>query len=477
VDAAKTKINSCIACSLTTWDARTMMPSKPFHRTRFLLGSGFLLTLLTFGCRGAPAPKEEEESPPAQVKAEPAKETDITQTIELVGGTQPLPNHAARISAQVNAPVKTILKDAKNQPILEGQRVSKGQVIVQLDDRLIQEQKTQAEIARDQAKNNVDRLRSTKEDKSPLVSKSVSPYEWVGANLTLKDAESKLKSLNDQLKYYSLTAPIDGRLGRIQVMPGQNVSPGTPIADVIDLQKEIDVLCFVPPYLVKQLELKQKARLRIGAGLNNKEDAEKKDNHDDKDQAEKKEGEDKKKDPDKKEGAEMKQEEEEEEFEPEGEVVLISDLAEADTGAFAVKVRFHNEEMQLRANLLAHVYVSTQTKKKTWTIPEAALMEDQDPPAVIVVQEEIEEHEGKKEKKLTAHILQVKVGLRDRVNHRVEILSLEAGEKKKAPDLKGLLFVTEGGNGLHDDDPVKLEEEKEEKKKEEEKKEEEKKKD
>jgi hypothetical protein len=59
----------------------------------------------------------------------------------------------------------------------------------------------------------------------------------------------------------------------------------------------------------------------------------------------------------------------------------------------------------------------------------------------------------------------------------VEILSLEAGEKKKAPDLKGLLFVTEGGNGLHDDDPVKLEEEKEEKKKEEEKKEEEKKKD
>jgi RND family efflux transporter MFP subunit len=454
-----------------------MMPSKPFHRTRFLLGSGFFLAFLTLGCRGALPPKEEEESPPAQVKAEPAKETDITETIELLGSTHPLPTHGARISAQVNAPVKTILKDAKNRPILEGQRVSKGQVIVQLDDTLIQEQQNQAEIARDQAKNNVERLRSTKEEKSRLVSTSVSPYEWKAANLTLKDAESKLKSLNDQLKYYSLTAPIDGRLGRIQVMPGQNVSPGAAIADVIDLEKEIDVLCFAPPSLVKQLELKQKARLRIGGGLNNKEEAEKKDDHDDKDQAEKKDGDDKKNEPDKKESAEMKAEEEDEEFEPEGEVVLISDLAEADTGAFAVKVRFPNEEMQLRANLVAHVYVSTQTKKKTWTIPEAALMEDQDPPAVVVVQEEIEEHEGKKEKKLTAHKLQVKVGLRDRVNHRVEILALEAGEKKKAPDIKGLLFVTEGGNGLQDDDPVKLEDEKEENKKEEEKKKEEKKKD
>ncbi len=450
-----------------------MMPSKPFRRTRFLLGSGFFLALLTFGCRGASPPKE--ESPPAQVKAEPAKETDITETIELFGSTQPLPNYGARRTAAVSATVLTILKDANGQPIVEGQRVSKGQVIARLDDTLIQEQRIQAQIDLDLAKEEVKRLQVLR--KSPLTRETVSDFDVRRAELTQKSAESKLKALEEQLQYYSLTAPIDGRLGRIQVMPGQNVSPGTPIAEVIDLENQIDVICFVPPYLVKKLELKQVARLRIGGGLNNREDAEKKNDHDDKDHAEKKDGDDKKNDPDKKEGAEMKEEEEEEEFEPEGRVELISDLAEADTGAFAVKVRFPNEEMQLRANLVAHVYVATKTNKKTWTIPEAALMEDQDPPAVVVVQEEIEEHEGKKEKKLKAHVLPVKVGLRDRVNHRVEILSLEAGEKKKAPDIKGLLFVTEGGNGLHDDDPVKLEEEKEENKKEEEKKEEEKKKD
>ena len=39
---------------------------------------------------------------------------------------------------------------------------------------------------------------------------------------------------------------IAGRLGLIRVVPGQTLSPGTVVAEVIDLS-EVDVLCFVPP--------------------------------------------------------------------------------------------------------------------------------------------------------------------------------------------------------------------------------------
>jgi RND family efflux transporter MFP subunit len=446
-----------------------MMTSKPFRRTHLSLVGGFFLAFITLGCRGAPS-KEEETPPPAPVKAEPAKETDVTQTVELFGMTVPLPNHGARISANVSAPVLSILMDAKGQPIAEGQRVVKGQVIVRLDDSLIQDQRKQAELDLESANLEIKRLDEIKKSTPKLSSQ----FDYDKAKLAQKIAQSKLDSLNKMLRYYTLTAPIDGRLGRIQVVPGQVVASGATVADVIDLEKQIDVLCFVPPYLMKQLELKQKARLRIGERLapkekeeeekDDKEKAEKK-NGGDKEKAEKKNGDEKKNEPEKKE--EMKEEEEEEEFEPEGEIVLISDIAEPDTGAFAVKVRFSNEEMQLRANLAGHVYVTTQTKKKTWTIPESALMEDRDPPAVVVVEDikTKKNEEGKEEKVGTAHIYLVTVGLRDRDQQRVEVLALEGAEnKKKLPPSKDLLVVTEGGQGLHDDDAMKLEEEKEEEK-------------
>src|ERR1700687_5993755 len=120
--------------------------------------------------------------------------------------------------------------------------------------------------------------------------------------------ESKLRGIEEQWKLYTLKAPITGRLGRIQVVPGQSVNPGTIIAHVIDLDEEIDALCFAPPNVARRLQLHQAAVIEIG------------------DQ----------------EGAE-------------GEIVFISPMAEPDTGQFAVKARFSNRapffwEREWRAN-------------------------------------------------------------------------------------------------------------------------------
>src|SRR5262249_7811831 len=152
----------------------------------FLLMVGFFLALCTLGCRGAPS--KEETAPPAPVKVEPAKETDVTETVEILGQTVPLPNHGARITANVSAPVLFILQHANGQSIVEGQRVSKGQVIDKLDDMPVQQQKIQAETARDHARNNLDRLKDLKENKSSTVRISASPFELKGAELTVKDA-------------------------------------------------------------------------------------------------------------------------------------------------------------------------------------------------------------------------------------------------------------------------------------------------
>ncbi len=96
-------------------------------------------------------------------------------------------------------------------------------------------------------------------------------------------------------------------------------------------------------------------------------------------------------------------------------------------------------------------------------------MEDQDPPAVVVIKDLKTEKnkEGKEEKIGKAQILTAEIGLRDR--EHVELLSLKTREKKEPVPIDGAWFIIKGGHGLRDDDPVKLEEEEKENDKEKEK--------
>jgi RND family efflux transporter MFP subunit len=379
---------------------------------RFITAS--FLFCIAFGCNNL-IPKPTEETSRALVTAEQAKEEPITETVDLFGSIQPLPLNSAPITANVSAQVLSILQDVNGQPIQEGQRVQKGDVIVHLDDKTVVEERTQAEVALKLAENEVARLKKLRAD--PQTKISVSDFEWEKANLMVKDAQSKLKTIDERLKYYALKAPISGRLGRIRVQQGQSVSPGTVVADIINLENEVDALCFAPPKVLRKLHLHQSAIL--GTGQN--------------------EG-------------------------PEGEVVFISPIAEADTSLFAVKVRFPNRaqyiwEREWRANSAVKVQVSTQSRPKTWVIPVEALMEDQEPPAVIAVHDLKTEKnkDGKEEKIGKTQVLAAEIGLRD--HEHVELLSLKTVEKKEPVPIEGTWFITKGGHGLQDDDPVKLEEE------------------
>ncbi len=111
-----------------------MIWNPPLSR-RSLSFTVLALVLSLSGCRGeAPAPPEEEHAAP--VKWEPAENADLEEWTELLGTTQPLPNRVARISAAVEGHVLAVLPDSKGKPIVEGQRVEAGQVLVQLDDRV-----------------------------------------------------------------------------------------------------------------------------------------------------------------------------------------------------------------------------------------------------------------------------------------------------------------------------------------------------
>jgi RND family efflux transporter MFP subunit len=485
-----------------------MMLAAASLRRLLFLPFAFLLLALPLGCKQAELPPG-EPIPRAPVKWESARKVTLSEWTELVGTAIPLPDRAARITAPVEGRVLTVLKGADGNPVIEGKTVGKGDVIAQLDAtvisanrdqaeaqlKVLQEDVVQAGLAVQTAKVDVERLKELKD-----LAKKV---EITKANLALQTAESQersakgkleagqktLDALNVQLRLYTLTAPLNGRLGRIQVVPGQTLSVGTFVTDVVDVSEQIDVICFVSAQVVRQLQLDQNAEI---GGLGGDAASP---------------------------GG------------PRGKIVFIAEQAEPDTGNYAVKVRFPNKEAKLSVNAVVQIRVEIKPDAGTLGIPEAAVMEDQDPPIVVIVEpmlvtqkeiaakdlpapvskalkkdnpnadvkkiEEItkktpEDVATKWEEKTyrivlaapdnnirdlffdangvvvkndelgVARRLRAELGIRDRKLNLVEITRLTDPENKWNGDPGNVLFVTEKGQGLQTGDFVKLQVEEDE---------------
>jgi RND family efflux transporter MFP subunit len=386
------------------------MISMTFRRcSRHAALIGFLLCCLNAGCsRTAPTPDEpavalvQEQSPLLLTKPE---------WTDLLGTTQPLPNRIARVTAVIEGLVLPFAESEKAPAAVEGQQLKAGDIVLRLDTRLIEQRQKQADTAVRQAELVLSSLNDVYKNTPQLVS----PVEREKARLSLEDAVSKRQSIDDELKFYTLRSPIAGRLGIIQVVPGQTIPVGTTVAEVVDLD-EIDVLCFVPPSVLARLAVNQPARI-----------------------------------------VRLKSDGQPEDTPPTGKVAFIAIQAQADTGNFAVKVRFPNPSLELRANTVVRVQVQTQTEQSRLTIPDTALLEDTDPPGVVVVEDlgPFTTKDGKVEERGKARKLRARIGVRYPQDKRVEILAL-MNEKNEPVAIDTAHFVVKGANGLQDGDPVRL---------------------
>jgi multidrug efflux pump subunit AcrA (membrane-fusion protein) len=424
---------------------------RPLGRLLLLL-CVFLLTCL--GCsRNAKPAEEPKKDPPAPIKWENARLALPEEWTVLVGTTQPLPEHAARVTSSVTARVVAVLPKRGEKSISEGQEVEQGDVLVELDATQVVANLAKAEAAKQvlladrevavlahkQAALDLKSLQELKKNQttqavlvSPvMLEKGALAVDSAQASVSsidrkLEAADKEVAALNIEKKLYTLTAPRKGRLGRLQVAIGQTLSAGSSVAEILSIDDEIDVLCFASAADARKLQNGQLAK--IG---------------------------DIERDPNVPEG-------------PDGKVVYISDQAEPDTGSVAIKVRFPNKDLKLRASTITRVRILTKPAipgKQYWVVPETALLEDQEPPAVVIVEgvTVVKNAEGKEEQFGKARRLQVVIGVRDRYLHYVEIVRLEDRDKKwPGGDIEQILFVIAKGQGLQTGDSVKLEEEEEE---------------
>ena len=226
--------------------------------THFALAS--LCLALLFGCKkgtdGDDASKEESKATP-EVTLTKVERADLALDLQISGNLAATPNHDAKVSA--TAPGR-IVKVYVN----DGDEVSTGQVLGELDNGLLLDGLHQAEAALSQAKANLEnaKLASARED--DLLQRGISARKEVEDAHTqvsvtegaVKQAEAALNTAKTQLSRTTLRAPIDGTVVKHFASNGEQLdgTPATPLVEIADIS-QLEVLGTVPAARLSEIKL------------------------------------------------------------------------------------------------------------------------------------------------------------------------------------------------------------------------------
>lgn len=143
-----------------------------------------------------------------------ANQIDVTGTL--------LPGESAMLSAQTAGLIKGIYFE-------EGQSVSRGKLLVKLDDRqwLAQREKLEAQLQA--AERDLARKQQL------LEIKGVTQAEIDDATLLVESIQADIQELNVMVEYASIRAPFSGQIGLRTVSPGAYLSAGTPVARLVSV--------------------------------------------------------------------------------------------------------------------------------------------------------------------------------------------------------------------------------------------------
>ncbi len=200
-----------------------------------LLGAGLagMLSVL-------PASAQQGAPPPA-VLVQPAELKPVADQAEFIGRA------AAVDKVELRARVKGFLGPRKFK---DGDQVKEGQVLFTIEPEPYQAAVDQKKAQRDAAKaaltnadlqlNRAEELLRTKTGTQVTYDQRLS--EQLQAKAQLEDASAQLRDAEIQLSYTEIKSPIDGRIGRAAVSPGNIVGPDTGVLATVVKENPIRVL-------------------------------------------------------------------------------------------------------------------------------------------------------------------------------------------------------------------------------------------
>ena len=188
------------------------------------------------GCRRGDANAEPAAGGPVLIGPENitvVKAQEI-RTGPAISGTLS-PENEATVRAEISGAVVQTLVD-------QGQRVSKGQLIVRIDDSGIRDNALSARSLVMTAQNNLEVAQREHERNEALLKAGAiaernveqSRAQLTGGRAQLANAQAQLASAQKQLENTRIVAPFDGIVSARPVNAGDVVSPGTALITIVD---------------------------------------------------------------------------------------------------------------------------------------------------------------------------------------------------------------------------------------------------
>lgn len=205
---------------------------------------------------------EEAEAAPAEgtapagfersvnVEVEPVEPRPFTEFVTVTGAVEA--NRDVVIEAEESGVVRQVYRD-------RGSDVGAGQAIARIDDRVLSAQVAQARAAAELAQTTYERRKALWENE-----KIGSEIAYLEARSNAEQAAANLATLQQRLARTVVRAPFAGSLEDRMVEVGTSVSPGTPVARIVDTSP-VKVVGAVPERFAADVTTGREVAIRFDA--------------------------------------------------------------------------------------------------------------------------------------------------------------------------------------------------------------------
>ena len=140
----------------------------------------------------------------------------------------------------------------------EGEYVTRGAVVAELDPTSARQSYAAAEATFEQARDACERLRKLHE------ANSLPEIQWVEAQTRLQQASSTFELARKNLEDCTLRAPFAGVVGKRQAEAGETLLPGVPVVTLLDIAS-VKVRFAVPEQEIASLDARRRIDVSVAA--------------------------------------------------------------------------------------------------------------------------------------------------------------------------------------------------------------------
>lgn len=202
--------------------------------------------LLVVGCTSADKKSADVVVPVRVVKAE---RTVGPSTLHYVGTIEA--ESSAALSFKVQGNIQRIR-------VHEGQSVTRGMLLAELDNETLQQSYHAAEATYKQAEDAMKRMQLLHDNQS------LPEIKYVDAQTQLEKARSMYNIARQNLEDTRLTAPANGVIGQRRIENGENVLPGQPVFTLLNIGR-VNIKIAVPEREIGLLDTQTEAAVSVPA--------------------------------------------------------------------------------------------------------------------------------------------------------------------------------------------------------------------